>query len=270
MTLSAQHQPDQGGNDTPPVTYTVLYYKRKNKVHKSKGVSKMDGTLTVRSPPKAGAVLKDDVGSVIFQSSTSSDFARKGDLVDETVSLGGYEVEILSVEGPSLSPMPAPTKANVFQPKRTIFRRPPLGNTLSASAGLPSKKRSYLDRKTPQPQPKLQSLPVKRHKQITSAAEATTPSAVVAATSQNPALPKKPLPAFQRPRKIGQKATRPVIAAASSVSATEQNGLFPNAVGQLSVPVSIKTQLRPHQIEGVTFLWNAITGHSKVEQVSPH
>ncbi|KAL3908006.1 MAG: hypothetical protein SGILL_008647, partial [Bacillariaceae sp.] len=45
---------------------------------------------------------------------------------------------------------------------------------------------------------------------------------------------------------------------------------FPNAVGQLSVPVSIKKQLRPHQIEGVTFLWNAISGHSKVEQVSPH
>eukprot|EP00537_Pseudo-nitzschia_pungens_P000692 CAMPEP_0172373442 /NCGR_PEP_ID=MMETSP1060-20121228/51656_1 /TAXON_ID=37318 /ORGANISM="Pseudo-nitzschia pungens, Strain cf. cingulata" /LENGTH=97 /DNA_ID=CAMNT_0013099783 /DNA_START=201 /DNA_END=491 /DNA_ORIENTATION=+ len=46
--------------------------------------------------------------------------------------------------------------------------------------------------------------------------------------------------------------------------------LFPGAIGNLDVPHSIRTKLRPHQIRGVEFLWNCLTGNSKVETVSPH
>eukprot|EP00536_Pseudo-nitzschia_multiseries_P011611 jgi/Psemu1/289799/fgenesh1_pg.405_\ len=41
-------------NSNAKACYTVLYYKRKNKVHKSKGVSKLDGVLTVTMAAEMG------------------------------------------------------------------------------------------------------------------------------------------------------------------------------------------------------------------------
>jgi len=45
---------------------------------------------------------------------------------------------------------------------------------------------------------------------------------------------------------------------------TRKKDPFPGAIGQITVPTSIQNVLRPHQREGIAFLWNCLTG------VSPH
>lgn len=47
--------------------------------------------------------------------------------------------------------------------------------------------------------------------------------------------------------------------AAASISAADS---FPGAIGTIIAPASIRGILRPHQREGVTFLWNCLTGAS--------
>ena len=37
---------------------------------------------------------------------------------------------------------------------------------------------------------------------------------------------------------------------------------FPGAIGKITLPASIQNVLRPHQKEGITFLWNCLTGTS--------
>lgn len=41
---------------------------------------------------------------------------------------------------------------------------------------------------------------------------------------------------------------------------TTKDDFFPGAIGTIPVPMSIKQILKPHQITGVAFLWNALTG----------
>ena len=284
ISLTDQRDTVPDSNGPQSVTYTVLFYKTKNKVHKARGASKYDGTLFIGPPPQARATLKDEGGSIIFQTSNCSDLAKKGaaELLDETISMGGYQVEILSLEGKSVAstPMSAP-KSNITKPTRNIIAsRPLMGNSVRVPLGLQSKKRSFLDRKIPQPQSKLKTLnpqPFKKQKQNQDSSSMVSSNAVIL-TSDGSAPPRKPLPTFQRPRKLGQiKLQRPIQGAkrgsatpASAAIGPQSENLFPNAVGNLIVPVSIKRELRPHQITGISFLWNAINGHSKVEQASPH
>jgi hypothetical protein len=88
---------------------------------------------------------------------------------------------------------------------------------------------------------------------------------------------KKLLPAFKKPtRKISPTlphsttTTTAIPAAAASkpkmdsgTAGTLSTNFFPNAIGNLNVPHSIRSVLRPHQIEGVTFLWNCLTGNGR-------
>eukprot|EP00978_Attheya_sp_CCMP212_P018129 scaffold49244_cov52-Attheya_sp.AAC.8 len=41
---------------------------------------------------------------------------------------------------------------------------------------------------------------------------------------------------------------------------------FPGAIGQIIAPPSVRVSLRPHQREGITFLWNCLTGASPALQ----
>jgi SNF2 family DNA or RNA helicase len=95
---------------------------------------------------------------------------------------------------------------------------------------------------------------------------------------QKSGLPRKSLPVFQPPRTVGAKSsvlerkhgTDTSTSLKSIAADDDDDNFFHGAVGKLSVPCSIKRELRPHQVQGVTFLWNALNGHSKIEQVSPH
>ncbi|KAG7361602.1 SNF2-related protein [Nitzschia inconspicua] len=303
-------------------TYTILFYKRKNKVHKSKGVSKMDGTLTIQPPPKTTAILKADGNSVIWHGSIATDLAQMGaslQLVDETISLGLYDVEVLSVAGKVIGPM-----ANALKP---IIKQSTGGQTLVAnsqrsasgagllqhrggvrrklepvSTNIPSgvkssdlKKRSLVNRKPP-PQPKKTKVAEDAddcddHHPSTGPPDLSMKSTLINAT--NPVLrSRNNLPPIQRPLKTscvtcplatekssvqsGRKRNSPTALAISSAAVstakarTTNDTFFPGAIGNPSVPHCIRKVLQPHQVEGVTFLWNCLTGNGQVKQVSPH
>ena len=92
------------------IEFEVLYYTRKNKIHKSKGVSKKDGTLVVNPPPSSNVVLRDmkqsdspkgstEGGKVLFrgiQRDLSKRIVPPNALNPfDVVVLGSYEIEIL-------------------------------------------------------------------------------------------------------------------------------------------------------------------------------
>jgi hypothetical protein len=300
-------------------TYTVLYYKRKNKVHKSKNVSKMDGTLTFLPPPKSMAVMKEaDGNNVVFQGPVTAELATKGcfiDIIDETISLGAYEVEILAKTGNSAAAVHvamAP-KPNFHNPVSSQPSGGPLRNASGAglhrglnhvstnihhsrSTNSVAKKRSFLDRKPP-PQPKkVKMTPDNEEGEDEHAAPTNPHNNTQTTTSAVSSVPlTKSLPSFRRPLKT-TVATRTVMlspppagrpqtssaalgfaasgstttTSTTSMTFTTKGEVFAGAVANRVVPHCIKKVLRPHQVEGVTFLWNCLTGNGKVAEVSPH
>jgi hypothetical protein len=92
------------------LSYNVLYYKRKNKTHKARGVTKIDGVLTMtipmstttqptRTAAAAAAVvtLRNEADMEIIFQGIQNEVSRRGALeVDETIQVGAYEVEIVS------------------------------------------------------------------------------------------------------------------------------------------------------------------------------
>ena len=62
-------------------------------------------------------------------------------------------------------------------------------------------------------------------------------------------------------RGLGATASTTNSAASSSGAAATVDS-FPGAIGTITAPASIRSILRPHQREGVTFLWNCLTGAS--------
>ena len=78
---------------------------------------------------------------------------------------------------------------------------------------------------------------------------------------RKPTLPgvKRPI----RPPAAGGGASRPAgpPGGSSGVGSSGGGGDFPGALGDpINVPASIGRALRPHQREGVAFLWNCVTG----------
>ena len=106
-----KHQPKYK-QESPIQTrsYRVLYYKRSNRVHKGKGVSKLDGILTIFAPPKAQLILYDaavlncmtsnaNKKSYIVSTSINWEISKRvADNVcledDEHVTLPKWEVEV--------------------------------------------------------------------------------------------------------------------------------------------------------------------------------
>jgi hypothetical protein len=84
------------GESSSSSTYEVLYFKGKNKVHKSKGVSKMDGCLVLDSKT-CMVKLYEESGSRPIHSSTNTEIAKRAFSVEEEVNLAQYQVEIVSV-----------------------------------------------------------------------------------------------------------------------------------------------------------------------------
>ena len=59
QSRSQPSKPGTGtGKNAAVQTYAVLYYKRSNKVHKTKGTSRLDGILTIYAPPSNLVTLK--------------------------------------------------------------------------------------------------------------------------------------------------------------------------------------------------------------------
>ena len=58
----------------------------------------------------------------------------------------------------------------------------------------------------------------------------------------------------------GSNTSRPSLKS-GSITQSNNNLDFPGAKGQpINVPASIRNVLRPHQREGISFIWNCVTG----------
>ena len=76
-----------------------------------------------------------------------------------------------------------------------------------------------------------------------------------------PMLDRKPLTAKKRTLLSGQK--RKLTTASASASAADPlPSPLAGAIGALVLPPSLRTAMRPHQLSGVAYLWNCLTGES--------
>jgi hypothetical protein len=145
-SFSKENSSDGSNNDT--VRYQVLYYKSSRKVHKSRGVSKSDGTLTVSRSTGAVRLASclehggaKDAPVLLFSGSNPAIHKRCDDLEgDETMRLGSYEIDIVARQHASAgmgSGAVVPRKPVPAAPQgRLVSRRPgllpakrPLGST---------------------------------------------------------------------------------------------------------------------------------------------
>lgn len=323
---------------TKTYRYTVLYYKRKNKIHKSKGVSKLDGTLSfVASPessttPVSVTLTSIDTGAVVHRGGMRDPSGVSVLSVDETISVGAYEVEILScdevdnnsnsnndknVVNPSII-----VSANVNRSK-VIRNRAPLGsggssqrlgfgggNQVIRRGGLGVRRPLAGTTRKPVLQPSLAAPRSKKTKtpplvddseNSENGCTSSLPPGLVSRRKTNIMLPgfKRPIlrtkataarkfpPASSNTNAVSNRHRAKLLSSSSSIkpvttittntntnttlrNGDEQKNFFPGAIGTPMVPHSIRKVLRPHQIEGVVFLWNCLTGNGQAANLSPH
>ena len=383
---SGNNNTDNCSNTTDRYTYTVLYYKRKNKVHKSKGVSKLDGTLMIAGVGVSCSVTltSEDTDEVIYRGGFrgGTDREKEGKIpnifdVDEIITVGGYEVEILSCDdnnnnntytssnvnnnsnnnnnNGSSSSSNVSSRSNIIKTNnklktasslllssnRTTKNRNLLGgrgsnntkrnrhrvvggiisrssktitgstSSCTTSSGV---KRSLLGKpllgnRKPPAQPKKTSMSTKHdddsnddedeedndnNNKCTYSASSmakenniggstfggtnTSKSSLLNRRKTTGLLPfKKPMRFKSTSTTIGKTNKNATIPTNNfnnkpkkKMDEEEVLCFFPGAIGNPIVPHSIRNVLRPHQIEGVVFLWNCLTGHGNVSKVSPH
>lgn len=272
-------------------SYQVLYYKRKNKVHKSKGVAKMDGCLHVSPAPSCLVQLLEDenaqnekVYSGIQRAISKQ--ATDGLLqADDTIVLGQYEVQIVSIL--SSSDENAQQKGPVVkkqhrQTTNSIVMRRPAKPLLS--------KHTTSNNNSSKPLLKRRPLTTAVQKPTFTATTNAKPLSMPSwqATRRPPTQPKKQQPGNegnsdeeesshtvivpQKPvaTRVNPlfKKRRTVVSRTTTTTTTNATGNvnFPGAIGTVVVQPSICKVLRPHQTLGVAFLWNCLTGQSPALQ----
>ena len=249
-------QPGASEKEDGSAQYTVLYYKRKNKVHKSKGVSKMDGILNVIWTNGTNLVgLTTPTGDPIVapRRDTYDSMAWEENTV---ITVGGYEVEIVA--------QLAASPSSSTKPCKEAAKRSHLGSNTSSflaqkNAREPGKN-PLLPRQPLLPR-KVSPVPAAR----TSRSVLSTPAPAAPKGRLLPAKRERPLPAQplvpSGPRGV---AKRPIVSSLHRTSTTTVTDVsFPGAVGTIDVPHSIRSALKPHQRTGLVFLWNSLHRHPK-------
>lgn len=283
-------------------SYSVLYFKRKNKTHKGKGAIKIDGFLTVTRQKSVVTLRKEADMEVIFQG-IQNEICRRGFLeVDETVQLGPYEVEILGIVSHSISllrPSSAQATSEAMTTKQTstvLLGRNSgselwcpgnksksvcainrvTSSTTSFSSTPNAGKRSHI--RKPPAQPVKKARVQEKDDSIGSSAtfESCQDTSTMASVQKENTVAGFSRSTYKHKRNHFPAFKRPLLhdVASKNSSSTADDGLlhrdhtdmsnnknvhFPGAAGFLDVPHSIKSVLRPHQIDGVTFLWNCLT-----------
>jgi hypothetical protein len=271
-------------NQVQASSYTVLYYKRKaTKVHKSKGVSKKDGVLSILPPPQSRVTLKDG-NNVVFQG-ILYDIAKSADTLqeEELLKLGAYEVEVFEKQNGSSASLAGGNKST--SSKASLLSRP----TKAARRPLHPSCRPLLPKKATARTTTYRGMGAKRFHangrsivrppqpkstlDDSSSSEDELEELVAKENKQRPAIKrgfsnKKPLGTLSKVRKLATTKTCTTTAARTTTS--EATKFFPNAIGNPDVPHSIKSVLKQHQISGVSFLWNCLTGMGKAALASAH
>ena len=263
----------------------------------------MDGQLKVTST----YIILMEEESTIFRGRNPELSKRvlveQDNVVDTTVMVGQYEVEILSKKSTG-------DKVAVAVPKPSLLNKPSLlsrrggvsqrPGPLHPPKGLGAGRRVGLARKTAvstvaSTLVSTSTASSQKQSDETSSDDDSSDNDENNLSLPNkrgplhpqPVLLRKKLPAFQKPirngnvirsKKLGiapksvtnSIATKASAAATAAAAAAGTKHYFPGAIGKLDVPHSILSVLRPHQVEGVTFLWNTLTGNGMAARASPH
>ena len=341
---SAADDNDSSRSATTTREFDVLYYKRKNKVHKNKGVSKMDGILRIEDATSVVSLMNNgnQNQTTVFRG-IQSDICKRADTLamDDVLQLGAYEVELLSDNKNSSATSTASQKMNpppqasssslLFQKQKRKPSTPFLLKSSSSSSsssgaskissssrhsslGFTQRSSQFPTQTTVTTSTSTRALKTAvphaldsdededeeedaTRKENVKNAPPSSSSLLTAATNNQkkkklPGFPTPSLLARGRPRPLGilhKKTTTNLVVSSSStqqkkrslpVSSTmkrlsqnnknnnnnnnNNNNFFPTAIGTPNVPNSIRSVLRPHQIEGVSFLWNCLTGHNQI------
>jgi hypothetical protein len=278
--------------------FDVLFYKSKNKVHKSKGVSKMDGQLKVTSMN----IILMEGESTIFRGRNPELSKRvlveQENVVDATVVVGQYQVEILSKKdtgGKLEAPKPSLLNKPSLLPRKGLVSQrsgplhPPKGlgggrrpGLLARKTAVPTVASTIVSTITPHSTASSQKQSDEKSSDDDSSDNDENNLSLPdkrGPLHPQPALLRKKLPAFQKPIRNGISSKKPGIASKSTTNSAATKtpaavagtkNYFPGAIGKLDVPHSIRSVLRPHQVEGVTFLWNTLAGNGTAARASPH
>lgn len=239
--------PDDGDSTSQ---FLVLYYKRKNKVHKAKGVSKMDGVLKLTANGNI-VCMTTPTGEPVVAPRRDTDISL--DLNENDVlTVGAYEVEIVARVGGSSSST-SPCNGPLHGSTRSLLTKKDLGASMK---------------------PLVPRKPLLSH-QVGPVSTGSTSNSAISRTGfakkeapkrhfllppkQRLPLAEKPLVA-SGPRSFVKRALVPLLNRTStSNQSTAATGVsFPGAVGTIDVPHSIRIALKPHQRTGLVFLWNCL------------
>lgn len=235
-------------------SYEVLYYKRAsaNKVHRQRGVATMDGILTVQGERVTLRMAGDDQcssdeeenakknwkrgkskASSSVYSGIQRDIAKRTLNLEDTIVLGGYEVQIGSI-------VTATNDAN---------------NALAISS-IPLKKPPTMIVKKPVALlGKRKLAPGFKSKGLVSKRVAPLQSTIKRATPLQPKQPIKFNPSNPLQRKIAtsHQTSEPGTTISSSLK-NNADAVLPH----IPLATSIRAVLRPHQVTGVDFLWKTL------------
>ena len=244
--------------------YEVLYYNRTKKIHKAKGVSKSDGFLRI-SRDDGMVVLRS--ASIDNGGSTSSDeesdhgrnskrkrkrshktdndilfsgrimsLAKETLMEEQTVVVGGYEVQIVTVVGKDVAIKPITTKNEGSGTSSNIPRSSARVGGLKSVRMTPKHDGALLPAHKPVP-PRF----VNRNKKL----ESSSQRRVLSRTNSN--LPTSSVHRIspKQPSLVPVPSTKPTV------------------LPHIPLPASIRATLRPHQIDGVDFMWNSLGGSLK-------
>ena len=241
-------------------TFQVLYYKRKNKVHKTKGVSKMDGLLIVTAPPTSLIKLIDAEAEAVVYSNINADVAKRvfgesGLQLDDVVALPQFECQVtgllkhndgsgdLAKEPLAKKQKTIPLKSRIPAPLQSKYLLTRKNGIIPPKLSLTVKQRSLDQPRSLPHQPKVPALRLDKEN--------------VENNIPYPSLLRKQLahPLLSKKRTLVNANTSATALSTMIVS-------FPGAIGTINIPHSIHKVIRPHQVSGVSFLWNVLTGSS--------
>ncbi len=304
-----QRHPQQCTTPTHSHEYSVLYYKRSNRVHKGKkGVKKYDGVLQVIGPPAAKVILRGEDGTIL-SSSIHWEVAKRIEndealSEDEVIELSQWEVCILSQlksshesrqrltqEKPLGSSQTKEKQSNcvsgdvVTKPSLQSNRiattgrnfkvvKKKVGNLLKPVQMMTSKKRTLTTTK-------IKKQNVEDDSSFGDDCNSVNASSCRRLHQRNSFLKKKtkylnpPLRDLQTGGQPTQKSISagiksktkakygPSLSQNAIAKGSKSQILFPGVDENLLIPSSITSILKPHQREGVGFLWNCLTGAVK-------
>lgn len=236
--------------------YSVIYYKRSNKVHKGRGQTKLEGILHVFAPPGCQVRLynnsdeEDEEEDTVVKkgrnnhisSCVNRDISMRvfGDVESKERGIGFEENDEVIVPQFVCEIISCISEAQQSDnhKKPTVMKSNNLRVKVTKTV-----KTNLLQRKRPNNSKFV--VPVKMRKN----------------SLKNPTNIKKIAPTIKTHIIAPLKASS-VTENKISHDTTNKNDQFPGAIGQITVPSSISQVLRPHQKEGIAFLWNCLAGVS--------